>query len=1094
MTPAATCPVCGEIIPADSLDGNCPACLMRLAVADDTAKTAVTPTPESSDASSTTLHVSAPPPSAFAQSPFVPRSLGDYELLEEIARGGMGIVYKARQKSLNRIIALKLLLFGELSSEAFIQRFRVEAQAAASLKHPNIVAVYEIGQEAGQHFFSMEYVEGQNLAQLVREKPLSAKKAAVYVKTIAEAIQSAHEKGILHRDLKPSNVLIDLEDRARVTDFGLAKRLPAKSEIRNQKSQIDLTLTGQVLGTPNYLSPEQALARKEVSAATDVYALGGILYYLLTARPPFQAETLAETLQQVVNAEPVSPRLLNASVPADLETICLKCLEKETGRRYGSARELAEELGRFLKDEPIRARPISRAEKVWRWCRRNPIVAGLTAATALLVLTVAVGSTLAAFNIGRANRQIQSRERTLRRNLYVADMKVAHLALAEGNRGLASELINKYLHPESKEDLRGFEWRYLWSLCQGREQFSLAGHSDRVTALAFSSDSKTLFSGALDYTVRIWNLASRTSVQVPVNVGQIWHIAALSGERVIIGGEGGVVIRSGPSLANEERLPEALGWLALSPDGRTLVTSGTNGGLVWNVADWKLLRRLGASNSGAFSSDGTILALSTDDGVEPDIRFWNIAALRNGGAPEPPRIVLRPMCLALSPDGRTLATAHRELVDNGILVQLWDTATGKALASAPHRRHISGLAFLPDSKVLVISSFAQDLDAWVVSGRTNITHVQSFPGHGNEVWGLAITKDGKTLASGDKDGIVKIWAADVFGERPASEPETGSRSIKSLGFAEKGRVVVTYGDGALAFWDSATWTKLNIQTVDWDARTVAVSPQGGRLAVILTNGAVQLWTASPGQPRPVFIRELSPPSSGKAATQLSWSGDGEYLAVQLDDVHVWNAATAQGVGRVALRSPARAFAVSPRGRMLAVFPQPEPSSSADTAPSSFAIELRDVISGSIIASWNFPHRDGVSDFAFSPDGKLLASACTDNTAALWHVPSGQLKAELRGHTLGVFGVAFSSDGRTLATAGRDASKLWCVESGRELMTLGRQWKGDRILFSDGDQALGVSGSGSIRAVGGSSVVKIWRAPSFEEIAALEQIRQTEQSR
>lgn len=206
---------------------------------------------------------------------------------------------------------------------------------------------------------------------MVRDKPLSARKAAAYVKTIAEAIHSAHEKGILHRDLKPSNVLIDCEDRVRVTDFGLAKRLSGKSEIRNQKSQIDLTVTGQVLGTPNYLSPEQALARKEVSAATDVYALGGILSYLLTARPPFQAETLAETLQQVVNAEPVSPRLLNASVPVDLETICLKCLEKEPTRRYSTAGELAEELQRYLNGEPIHARPINRLAKAWRWCQRN---------------------------------------------------------------------------------------------------------------------------------------------------------------------------------------------------------------------------------------------------------------------------------------------------------------------------------------------------------------------------------------------------------------------------------------------------------------------------------------------------------------------------------------------------------------------------------------------------------------------------------------------------------------------------------------------------------------------------------------------------
>jgi serine/threonine protein kinase len=252
-------------------------------------------------------------------------SFGDYELLEEIGHGGMGVVYRARQRSLDRVVAIKMIAFGPGSSPDFIKRFRAEAVSAASLHHPNIVAVHEVGIHEGRHFFVMDYVEGQSLARLVGNQPLAARRAAGYLKTIAEAVHYAHERGILHRDLKPSNVLIDARDQPHLVDFGLARRLEGDSE---------LTVTGQVLGSPHYLPPEQAAGqRARVSRRTDVYALGATLYHLLTGRPPFQAESLAQTLDFVLHTEPVAPRLLNPSVPRDLETICLKCLEKEQGKR-----------------------------------------------------------------------------------------------------------------------------------------------------------------------------------------------------------------------------------------------------------------------------------------------------------------------------------------------------------------------------------------------------------------------------------------------------------------------------------------------------------------------------------------------------------------------------------------------------------------------------------------------------------------------------------------------------------------------------------------------------------------------------------------
>ncbi len=316
------------------------------------------------------------------------RYFGDYELLEEIARGGMGIVYKGRQVSLHRIVALKMILAGQFASETEVQRFYAEARSAANLQHPNIVAIHEVGQHEGQHYFSMDYIEGKSLAQIVRENPLPAEKAAGYLKTITEAIEFAHRQGTLHRDLKPSNVVIDRFDQPRITDFGLAKRIEGTAQI---------TVTGPITGTPSYMPPEQAGAYDgKASPASDVYSLGALLYDLLTGRPPFLGENLVVTLNQVLNAEPVAPRLLSPEVPHDLETICLKCLEKDPQKRYPSAAALADDLGHFLRHEPIAARPVSQWERGWRWCKRNRTVSSLSATIVALLLLAAIGGSVLA--------------------------------------------------------------------------------------------------------------------------------------------------------------------------------------------------------------------------------------------------------------------------------------------------------------------------------------------------------------------------------------------------------------------------------------------------------------------------------------------------------------------------------------------------------------------------------------------------------------------------------------------------------------------------------------------------------------------------
>jgi eukaryotic-like serine/threonine-protein kinase len=388
---------------------------------------------------------------------------GDYDLIEEIARGGMGVVFKARQRSLNRIVAVKVILGGRFAGKQLIQRFRGEVMAAALLQHPNIVAVLEVGMHQGQHFFSMNYVEGQNLAELLGNRPLPSQKAARYMQKIAEAIQYAHSQGILHRDLKPSNVLIDsATDQPRVTDFGLAKHIHGESS---------LTLTGQVLGSPNFMPPEQASGnRGKVGKPSDVYGLGAILYYLLTARAPCQAESLEGIVTEVLQTETVSPRLLTPGVPADLETICLKCLEKEPARRYQTAQELADELGRFLQDKPIHARPVTSVARLWRRCRRNPALASLSAAIVVLGLVFAIGGPIAFYRIEHEKDRAE-RESALRRvQLYATQVNLAGAALANDDLNYARDLLmGQWPGKSSTNDLRGFEWRYFYGQCRSEE-------------------------------------------------------------------------------------------------------------------------------------------------------------------------------------------------------------------------------------------------------------------------------------------------------------------------------------------------------------------------------------------------------------------------------------------------------------------------------------------------------------------------------------------------------------------------------------------------------------------------------------------------
>lgn len=373
----ATCPRCQRVLGGNAPHALCGACLLEAALSDGG---------DLFDSTDT----------------YRERMFGDYELLEEIAHGGMGVVYKARQIRLNRLVALKMILGGKLAGTADLQRFRGEAEAVANLDHPNIVPIYEVGEEEGQQYFTMKLIEGGSLAQVLSlgNSRFTEKERAHLVTILARAVHCAHQHGILHRDLKPANILIDARGQPHITDFGLAKNIKANSEV---------TVSGTVIGTPAYMAPEQAAGRtKEVSTAVDVYSLGAILYELLTGRPPFQADTLLETLRMVTDEEPAPPSTVNRRSDRDLETICLKCLEKDPRRRYGSAEALADDLERWLHHEPIRARRVSLTERLLKYARRRPALAALFTTIFLALVAISVISTTLGLRIAASKQAVET--------------------------------------------------------------------------------------------------------------------------------------------------------------------------------------------------------------------------------------------------------------------------------------------------------------------------------------------------------------------------------------------------------------------------------------------------------------------------------------------------------------------------------------------------------------------------------------------------------------------------------------------------------------------------------------------------------------